>query len=270
MDANTGRSTDHGDPQGCAGGLVAVGSGELLYRCADQPRTRYVVVDIATSREHPVVGTDHLPYEFTGAEGFSTELVAIGSQWAEGRTSGATHLEGSIVYLNWHTGQLRQEGKEPPLGYRRTADLNYARLFRPICPPLTHKLVNEIHIPSWEFPFAYMFPFVVETPGWKGQLRLRKCGSNVAHELSGERASSLQVGAGIVSWIAADPHIANNDDTMYSTRLNGHVPSWHGRIEKLWGPEVGASWMLLQHTSTMVYETAERLGPLRIYAMRIP
>ncbi len=78
MDARTGRWTTRRDPEGCARGLVAVGSGYLLYWCGtNRPcqvgfaedggcalvnahesylYTNYVVEDIATGVALPVAG----------------------------------------------------------------------------------------------------------------------------------------------------------------------------------------------------------------------
>jgi hypothetical protein len=307
IDAATGRTINRRDPKGCAGGLVAVGSGELLYVCAHPPCPRgkednlgeggsghnpanryfgcvvggaeqhehldasYIVRDIATGAQHPLTGANHLPFDDSEGGGY-TQLDAVGGQWVEGETN--TLYSGYLFFLNWHTGELREDGTQPPGGFQIVEDLDIPGLLRPICTPVTRKFSLGIH--HWQPPpFEYERPFAVENNGYsekgtEGELHLRKCGSHQARSLPGKEAVSLQIGARIISWIAADARIPNNDDTMYLTRLNPHARDWHERIYTLRGPEIGADRMLLQHTSTTVYETTGSRGPLAIYAARIP
>jgi hypothetical protein len=287
IDARTGRWSRRHDPEGCAGGLIAVGSEDLLYQCSHQPcehrslqfggcvvegpgeasfDANYVVVDIATKIARAVVGDRHLPLDDSPVGGY-THLTAIGSQWVEGETS--SERSGYVFFLNWHTGEVRQETERPNGNYPTFEDLDNAKLVRPICTPLRRRAAADPGVRG-ALPFAYAAPFAVEADEVAGELSLMRCGSHLVHALPGERAGSLQIGGGVLSWIAADPRIENNDDTMYLTRLEPHSRSWHGRIYTLTGPEVGADHMLLQHTRTTVYETATRQLPIHIYAARIP
>jgi hypothetical protein len=290
IDSKTRRLSNRTDPTGCAGGLVAVGSGELLYHCEQQcppspndrgcvfpndsgeggfnwyEDTRYVAEDLATGLAHPIVGDSRLPIANT-SEGGDTALGAIGRQWVEGTVS--VYHGGDHYWLNWHTGRLVEEDSRIRFDAREAVDLNSVGLVRPICAPLTHDTeFNTIEVSALLF-FAYVAPFAVESPEGQAHGRLRRCGSDQARSLPGVAPWSLQLGGGVLSWIASDPRIKNNDDTMYLTRLDPHARSWRRKIYTLDGPEVGQHFMLLQHTATTVYETTTR-GSIQIYAALIP
>ena len=293
MDARRGQWFSRRDPEGCAGGLVAVGTSDLLYLCTHPPcrqgflgspggcsvqigseaqlDARYMVEGLASGAAEPVAGEEHLPFDDSEGGGF-TALTRVGSQWVQGETN--TLYSGYVFFLNWHDGELRTERLQPdgeppqPDGEHLTVDLDSPNLTKPICAPLTRIWASGIH--SWgPLPFAYAPPFAA-TGYEDGKVTLERCGSQAARSLPGQESDSLQIGAGILSWIAANPRIKNNDDTMYLTRLQSHAHNWHGRVYTLAGPEVGAHFMLLAHTRTTVYETAMRRGPTRIYAARIP
>jgi len=108
-------------------------------------------------------------------------------------------------------------------------------------------------------------------------LLLLHCGSTRREPLpGGGDDNSLQIGGGIISWIALGK---NRSGTMYATRLNDHGHRWHGTVLNLLGPKypthvkIAQSWRL-QHTSTTVYQSVpaeeEGKGPMLIYAIRLP
>jgi hypothetical protein len=281
IDERTRHSTNRTDPEGCAGGLLALGGGELLYQCAHGSCPRYgcmertadggyvdasyAVEDIVGGAVHPVVGANHLPLDESEGPGY-TQLSAVGSQWVQGETNSV--YSGYRFFLNWHTSELREEGHQPAGGFKTVEDLSSPALAESMCSPLTRTFSLGIHqrLPP---TFVYEFPFAVAN-NEEGEPSLRRCGSLRSQVLPGKQATSLQLGGGLLSWIAVDPSIPNNDDTMYLTPLQPHARDWHGRIYTVRGPEVGAEFMLLQHTSTMIYETAERRGPRRIYTAHLP
>jgi hypothetical protein len=295
IDSKARRSSNRPDPTGCTGGLVAVGSGELLYHCEQQcppsptsdgacvfnkgsgqynwyQDTRYVAEDIATGLSHPIIGDNHLPMANID-EGGSTSLVAVGRQWVEGIVT--IYHGGGRYWLNWHTGRLVEEDASMRFDAGKVMDLNSSSLVRPICTPLARATPNSngVNLEVSDFPsFAYVSPFAFESPEEREEAHghLRRCGSRQTQTLPGVAPWSLQLGGGVLSWIASDPRIRNNDDTMYLTRLDRHARSWHRRIYTLDGPEVGRHFMLLQHTATTVYETTARPGSLRVYAAWIP
>jgi hypothetical protein len=230
----------------------------------------YVVEDVATGAAMTVVGDGHLPFDDSEGDGY-TGMTAVGSQWVKGETNSL--YGGWVFFLNWHTGELRTEGRQPPGGYSTFEDLDSTGLVQPICAPLKRSSETGIH--RWgPLPFTYAAPLgagVSETANEAlGSLTLRKCGSRAGQALPGSEVRSLQSGGRVLSWIAADPHTGNNGDTMYVTRLEPHARRWHGRVYTLAHP-AGADFTLLQHTATTVYETtAIPEHSIRIYAARIP
>jgi hypothetical protein len=102
MDTVTGHTINRPDPEGCTGGLLAIGGGEVMYECDDpecpgQERSckfkipnasyserlvsrRYVVENIVSGDQHVVPGTNRV---VVGAER-TFELDTVGSQWAGG------------------------------------------------------------------------------------------------------------------------------------------------------------------------------------------
>jgi hypothetical protein len=295
VDSKARRSGNRPDPAGCAGGLVAVGSGELLYHCEQQCppspvsdgacvfsegsgeygwylEARYVAEDIATGSTHPIIGDTHLPIANI-SEGGTTSLVAVGRQWLEGIVT--AYHGGGKYWLNWHTGRLVEEGAGTRFDAREVVDLNSSGLVRPICTPLARETPspNQVNLEVSGFPsFGYAWPFAFESveDGVEAHGDLRHCGSHRRQALPGVAPWSVQLGGRVLSWIASDPRIRNNDDTMYLTRLDRHASSWHKRVYILDGPQVGRHFMLLQHTVTTLYETTGRLGRLQVYAAQIP
>ena len=282
IDARTGRAVDRPNPSGCGGfegGLLAVGGGELLYRCevASCPHVffgcpatsgayweaRYVVEDIASAREYEI---SRLPFDPEGPQ-----LHSIGSEWSSGEAVAYKYRD--RFYVNWHTGQATKSvasGSD-------VIDLGDPGLTRALCRPLTRALSREGLDRQVEREPAYAPPFPVEEKGLEPvQLTLLRCGARREEDLPGSRNGAvwLQLGGAVVSWIAPGK---NNSAAMYATRLDSHGAQWHGTIRLLLGPkytsEPGAmhwyGWTL-QHTATTVYQSDSAQGHQTIYAARLP
>ncbi len=281
MNTIKGTSTTRPDPAGCAGGLIAVGGGEILYRCsnpecpgeadscvlesANEPgeheykSARYVVEDIKTGSQQPVAGESDLPTDSLGSGGGAGLLEAIGSEWAKGIAE--TNAGASFFFVNWHTGAVVREEEEPSSANEDIENLNSIQLLQPLCKPLTRQSESPLQAQKFA-PTAYASPFALiglnrytSVP-----LQLRRCGSHARILLPG--GGSAQLGAGVVSW-----------GRNHVTRLRAHGHTWHGRFYRLNGAAGSTSSnSLLQHTSTMAFITVvtgeSRLS--QIYAAPIP
>lgn len=200
MDTLTGNTTTRPDPEGCAGGLVAIGGGEMLYACSDPecpeqaqscgfppygplelPKTdfesrRYVVEDIHSGVQHVVPGTSRIP---VGDWETHFHLSAIGSQWAAGREEREAQEPhnngGQGLFVNWHTGRVLYEGRkpahsgqgigeEPSSAKAAVENLNAVRLMRRVCAPLMRPLNGEEQASSYYSPFVYDPPFAIVGP----------------------------------------------------------------------------------------------------------
>jgi hypothetical protein len=264
MDTVNGTSTTRPDPEGCAGGLIAVGGGEILYACSDpecpeatdacvitpfhtpgeQPYKfpyelgRWVVEDAASGTEHQLnIGKGLPPYR-TRYETSTNDLSLIGSQWAASVPSQA-------YFVNWHTGQVLEEEEEPSSANRDYENLDSEALFAPLCPPLELSPYPTGVIyenPPRYSPFAYSPPFMIEDRYSDRDFRfhsyLRRCGST--------RVTRLPEEAGLRSGL-----LFSDDGRV--TQLNPDGRSWLGRSYRIGGlsKDRSASQGV---TSTMVFE----------------
>lgn len=65
-----------------------------------------------------------------------------------------------------------------------------------------------------------------------------QCGGRRYERLSGENgAASLQLGGGLVSWIAPGTPRKHQGYAMYVTRLNSHASRWHGDAQRCFAPK---------------------------------
>lgn len=266
------------DPEGCADGLIAVGGGEMLYRCEDPEcpehehhcplpsdnklaMERYVVEDIASGEQHPVAGENTLPNN-TPEGGFSA-LGQIGSQWAEGGIS--TNVGGAGFFLNWHTGRLVWEEEEA--SENNVENLSNPSLTQRLCKPITRpentgNFRSSVYaLLEYEPPFAVVGPLGA-SEAYVPPLQLRKCGSG--RRILLPPGGSVQLGARVLSWAENDPYV---------TQLYAKGRKWHGPYYKLIGlpQERGTNLPFVRHTSSMVFATVEHgLGPAQVYLARLP
>ncbi len=309
VDTKTGHTVERNDPEGCGGGLSAMGGHELLYSCADpgcptqaifcpapgEPEptrygmARYVVEHIDTGSVNEVVGTEHFPlitsrYEVQGT--FS--LVDVGSQWAIAEKIAFPFA--NLSFLNWHTGQKLNQEHEPRVAEHYVENLSRSRLLEPLCTPLQRPENHESSPPQRFLPTAYAPPFAVQIAettdayqrvGRYPTFMLLRCGSHRADVLPGGGdsvwvPSSIQLAGGVLTWIGQSQRNPSDEDTMYLTFLHVYGAAWHGHVYDLIGPEVGERRMLLQHTVTSLYESAQQTDPAgtpigyRLYRASLP
>jgi len=282
IDTKTGRSTDRPDPNGCAGGLRALGGGEILYDCAnpecppqesegcfvkiapqesEAKGPTYLVEDIATGIQHPLAGEKNFPVSSSEGIYGPGGLDAIGAQWAQGgfETNGGH----SFFFVNWHTGAVLREEEEPSSAQEDFEDLNSSHLLQPLCEPLTRP--SESPLQARKFgQAAYAPPFAIFASNiYKSDsvpLQLRRCGSQSRILLPG--IGPAQLGGGVLSW-----------GGNYVTRLHTRGRAWHGPFYRLGGATGSTSSdSLLQHTSTMAFMTVftGESKPSHIYVAHLP
>jgi hypothetical protein len=295
IDSRTGLISSRPSPAGCAEeicasldrgiGLLAVGSGELLYGCGEvferEDTLRVVVESILTEVQQPV--TAQLPIVSEVGAGGNIRIDAIGTQWMSGIVEGYRVVH--RFFLNWHTDQLMADASEPASATQDFESLDAARLVLPLCRPVRRITnIQEFDYSQVRFtPFAYSPPFAVAdvasifanrtAASDDKPLRLMRCGSTGSMSLPGS-GISLQLGSGILTWIALGRH---NSPTMYETRLRRYGRRWHGAISPVLGPQKSSAgseaqdW-LPQHTATSIYQSVVPVsGPFDlIYAARMP
>ncbi len=296
MDTVTGHTINRPDPEGCTGGLLAIGGGEVMYECDDpecpgQERSckfkipnasyserlvsrRYVVENIVSGDQHVVPGTNRV---VVGAER-TFELDTVGSQWAGGIESNDGYaLSGDRVFVNWHTGQLVYEGSEPSFdagniteepasNEEEIENLNSVTLLQPLCEPLK-RLTRAMGIGGPKYgQFEYEPPFAVlgqagpvpaETP-----LQLRRCGSSTRVTLLGGKfGSEEQLGGYVLSWEGVYGGGFDSYSVNYVAQLNPHSRTWFGRIYRLVTlPKYSnKDYTRVWHTGTLIFETVSNI-----------
>ena len=271
MDTVYSTSVTRPDPEGCAGGLLAIGGGEILYACSDPACLhaanacllvesqrecppilavcqnteigRWIVEDIVSGAQHPVdIGKGLLP-AFSRYGVSLSSLDWIGSQWARGSAD-------MPFFLNWHTGQVIEEKAEPASANLDYENLDSKTLLEPLCRPLTRRRIPpaDMQINPVYFGSQYVPPFMTEEradpSAFHGLLYLRRCGSRRGELLS----EGFQLGDGVLLGYRR------------LWRLNPHGRPWLGQSYRLTGPPKPheAGGLSVSHTSMMVIETIER------------
>ncbi|MGA8352806.1 MAG: hypothetical protein WB698_01385 [Solirubrobacteraceae bacterium] len=271
------KTIERPDPEGCADGLIALGGGEMLYRCEDPEcpeherrcslpsnnkltAARYIVEDIQSGEQHPVTGENALPDN--GDEGGPSGLYQIGSQWAKGGIGG--HFGGDEFFLNWHTGRLVWEREEA--SEENVENLSNPNLTQRLCKPITRPKNRGEYQSTAYAPVQYEPPFTVVGPLEEAEahvpLQLHKCGSGKRILLP--PGGSAQLGGRVLSWVGNGPIV---------TPLYTNGRKWHGPYYKLGGlpPETGGVVSFVQHTLNMVFATLKPgLGPAQVYIARLP
>jgi hypothetical protein len=286
IDTASGRSFNRTDPEECAGGLLAVGGGELLYECEDPEcpdsarscmtpvsksiesiywSRRYISEDIEGGANHIVAGISD--FTLPPKEGFS--LTKIGSNWIYGDLFDSNYHAQLTFFLNWRTGAIVQSGHAPNAAW----NLSLEKLAQPLCTPL--RWTPDNYFFGYERPFAVTGTELPE-PGPQGTkskpLRLLRCGSHAEEVLTGPTppsSSSVQLGGRVVSWIGSlmiDKKTRSSTDAMYLTSLYPRGRKWHGRVYQL----RDGSGELLQHTANEVFTTNGGRKMTDIYYGRIP
>jgi hypothetical protein len=301
MDTIAGRTINRPDPEGCAGGLAAIGGGEILYECNDpecpgQARScqfklpepsserlvsrRYIVENIVSGTQHVVPGTSRV---MVGAE-HTFELDTVGSQWAGGTEPNQGYSNpGDRLFVNWHTGQLVYEGRkprsavgditeEPTSNEEEVENLNSVYLLQPLCEPLK-RLPDSIYAGKKYGSFEYDPPFAVLGPAGSGYpetpSQLRRCGSSARVTLPGGKFGYPgQLGDYVLSWEGSYEWTGGKEySSNYVTRLNPHSRTWFDRIYRLALPKYSnIDNTSVRHTGTMIFATVGT----SIYLARLP
>lgn len=276
MDTIAGTSVNRDDPEGCAGGLDAMGGGELLYDCTDpmcppehghlcvlkwpegspleyETFARFVMVDIATGAQHVVVGTEGTSLG-ASMEGASTQATVwfggpIGSQWMTGGDS--EQLTSKRFFLNWHTGSVIPEsgGIGTPYSYD-WEDLNSEQIIQPLCRPLSRPLrvAGGENAPLY-VPATYAPPLAVIEAGKEDKRtpQLLHCGSS--KHVSLPSCGEPRFGGGVLSC-----------GVELVTQIAPRRYPWHKAFYRV-SPPAGDKYSgLLQHTSTAILATFRRDG----------
>jgi hypothetical protein len=291
IDTKTGHTSSRPDPEGCSGGLIAVGGGEILYKCANPecprqiylcditPQSNYatarlVVEDIATGRQVPVAGESQLPSHADDGYGGPSEMEAIGSNWAMGRWY--SYRANVVFFVNWHTGVMVSQEEGPVKSDEDVENLNSATLIQSLCPSLKRPRTENPYSSGAYAPVSYESPFALagtnsaNTDAEDVPLQLLRCGSH-RHELLPENGGSAQLGGDVLSWFGGEKE--GHHSAIYVTRLYPHRTQWHGtlyRVSRL-AEHLYPSNALIQHTSTMIFATVSHgSSGGEIYAARLP
>jgi hypothetical protein len=308
-DTETNQKTDRPDPEGCAGGLKAVGGGELLYECADPEcpgqeqscrfpphglqelpsefeSRRYTVADIQGAAQHIVPRTSRVPVGSILAD-VHFHLQEVGSQWVAGTWESEApephRASGQGVFVNWHTGFTIYEDKkpegsgegieeEPSTSQKEVENLNRVRLMQRLCVPLTRPSDNEENASSHFAPFGYQPPFGVIGPAEAGDGAFAT-GPAVPLQLRSCHSHRRVVlpTSGIPRFTA--PQLGGGVLSWagsYLTRLRPNRYPWHDLVYRLVGLPRKTS-LFLQHAATMAFVTVETdAGSQQIYSARLP
>jgi hypothetical protein len=294
IDTKTGHTSIRPDPEGCSGGLIAVGGGEMLYKCANPecPEQRYLcnikpeekyatarlmVENIVTGVQTAVAGESHLPSHADDGMGGQSEMEAVGTYWVVGRWH--ANRGSGVFFVNWRTGVIYREWEQTASTKEEhiAEDIDSQNLLQALCSPLKRlfsksELASGVYAPlGYEAPFAIVGStsadaFAVESGV---PLQLVRCGSH-RHELLSGGGVSVQLGGNVLSWFGSELQV--HPGIVYVMRLNVRGGLWHGppyRLESLRDSE--SSNTLIQHTSAMVFATIG-MGSSggEIYAARIP
>jgi hypothetical protein len=174
---------------GCFGSRP--GGGLMLWFCIGARAP--LITDLATGAVRDPVGWDAVRAMDTQ---FSTCAAnAIGLHWLEFSCGSAGGPPPDPVYLNHHTGAIRQWPNPPAY-----VDLNYRDLVRPVC----DMLGRDRRYPNFD---GYEAPFALKLSrseaGWVSRIDLRRCGRTGARVLSRCRYQQCidpQLGSGFVTW----------------------------------------------------------------------
>jgi hypothetical protein len=301
MDTIKGTSITRPDPEGCAGGLLAIGGGEMLYACSDPecPEAgdacrvkateqqcppsgqsggcttattenyevgRWIVEDIASGAQHQVNIGKGLPTYSDKQLTFVSGLDAIGSHWAIGGANGR-------FFVDWHTGHIVYErgkngdaeaGEEPA-----SADLDYENLdsealLTPLCRPLARGVVS-VQEPTINLVLPRYFPSTYGPP-FMIQAQFKPYDHTPDYL---QRCGSTQEEL-IPEIGGSEGQLGGGVLSGYRRlwRLNAHERPWLSQSYLLTGASTRSPLRSQQHTSTMVFETIERpvatqLGPHR-------
>lgn len=198
LDTQTGAMRAGLVPTGCS--ALAIGGGELLYSCDDDPAER--IVDITTGERHEIASRDDLRYEGDGAF-----LVGVGRQWV---SADILYLNGGTwdrAYLNWHTGEM----VHGLVTGRSIADLNLPGLERHMCRPFKRPevTVDEQEQPLHDYLYQYERPFRLTQLGRRQDIVLSRCGHRrgtvLARVRDGGAPSPGPLRDGIVTWQGYGP-----------------------------------------------------------------
>jgi hypothetical protein len=287
IDSSTGTSVDRPDPVGCEGGLVGVGSGELLYSCVPAgcvgpvlgppsagvvtiscntpattayARVLYVVEDIAGRRLHVVAGSDRM---MPGAGGEYPAFDEIGSEWVSSPFSGL-HVDVTL-YVNWHTGRQVTDDREPKSAAGSTEDLDSPNLLRALCVPLRRTATGGAEAvgqtTSAFVGLAYSPPFAASIDGQDGRVRLSRCGSSRVARLRGTGVTEVQLAGGAISWgtlsreFPGQPSL-DKPGAIYAAALHRTGRRWLASTVLYTGAPAGT----VGHTATAVYDSTSSGG----------
>jgi len=131
LDSATNETASILPPDGCRGGLAAIGSGRVLWSCRTESSLRGVVLDVRSGEQRRLEAP---PADEARDLVQGGTLFGIGDEWIAGR--GAPDPEarspGSSFYWRWTTGDVRVQRAGVSSEFRQLADSDsYADLDRP-------------------------------------------------------------------------------------------------------------------------------------------
>jgi hypothetical protein len=280
VSARSGRSFDRVDPTGCstttsARGLVAAGSGELLYDCepTGAPGFRHlhlVVEDIASGATHNAVGADRLVA--SASAGDLPLFSEVGRQWIEGSFSGYHSTD--IVALNWHTGEAHYGTQESKALARTYHDLDAPHLLRRLCRPLRRPRATGgdiLTVPTFA-DYSFQRPFGVTWFDVIGGPLLQRCGHTGKRRLGVARlySGSVQLRGRWLTW--ADPRGVISALLIGARQTTGRVLRYSTGSQHAAGSTTLA-YSAVGHTNRAIYaSTPTDSNPVsyRVYVHSLP
>ena len=270
------------DPPGC-NRLIAVGSGLLLYACDCPPDALATVLAQAYgsdfrcwTRSDPTTWSARYAVMAVGGTPRSFVAVVHGSRFNDAPAApsaiGRVWLSGTFpapfsgYLLDWRSGHFLPERNEPASSARDYEDLDTRVPLRPLCQPLRRPRPSEGRTNERFQSLAYdggsalayeAEPFSTAT--------LMRCGSRRTEPLVGEAfddgttpesPGSVQLGAGIVSWIS-EYHGA-----PCAARLLPHGPHLYGVVQRFVPRRSDGYYghTLVTHTATTLYASSDTAG----------
>ncbi len=187
-------------------GLAAIGGGRAMWHCRISTETdpySLRLYDMSRSRWAIPVA----PREPVYCDLIRTP-IAVGRHWLS-ETCDGNHYH-AILYTKWRTGRTYRDGYGTPFPRRATsvADLDARAGGRRLCEPLIRSRRPEDSYDSYPEYFDYLFDgrHGIDTAEFDEGLVVRACGGEIVLARPNP-VSSVQLGAGIVSWFESDGYV---------------------------------------------------------------
>lgn len=263
LDTATNETASVLPPDGCRGGLTAIGSGRVLWSCGTESSLRAVVLDVRSGEQRRLEAPP--ADEARGLVQRGT-LFGIGDQWIAGR--GAPDPEarspGSSFYWRWTTGDVRVQrtGVSSEFGQlddpNRYADLDRTSLQRTLCRglrPFTNSKGVLLAVGDGA-------GFRVDRSGRSSAYRLDSC-SRASRVVSRCRGAEGDFGCG-------DPHLGSR---LFTWTLLGRIRavSKTGSTRYATSRLIREPQVVVNAGSTVVAQIPGRAGTEpKIYRTRVP